>query len=64
MLIKYMCDSKIANVMHALPVPVYRETDFTPKRVVVSHLHDTVVRFHTGGKFLPQYNNWGELMPG
>ena len=50
--------------MHALPVPVYRETDFTPKRVVVSHLHDTVVRFHTGVKFLPQYNNWGELTLG
>ena len=40
-----MCDSKIANVTHALPVPVYRETDFTPKRAVISRLHDTVVRF-------------------
>ena len=26
---------KIANITHALPVPVYRQTDFTPKRVVV-----------------------------
>ena len=33
---------KIANVTHALPVPVYQLTDFTPKRVVVSCLHDTV----------------------
>ena len=27
---------KIANITHALPVPVYRQTDFTPKRVVVT----------------------------
>ena len=26
---------KIANITHALPVPVYRQTDFPPKRVVV-----------------------------
>ena len=39
---------KIANITHALPVPVYRQTDFTPKRVVVSRLHDTVARFRTG----------------
>ena len=24
---------KIANITHALPVPVYRQTDFTPKWV-------------------------------
>ena len=64
MLIKYTRDSKIANVTHALPIPVYQETDFTPKRVVVSRLHDTIVRFRTGVKFLPRYNNWGELTPG
>ena len=28
--------SKIANITNALPVPVYRQTDFTPKRVIVS----------------------------
>ena len=33
---------KIASITNALPVPVYRQTDFTPKRVVVSRLHDTV----------------------
>ena len=55
---------KIANITHALPVPVYRQTDFTPKRVVVSRLHDTVARFLTGVKFLPQYENRGELTPG
>ena len=38
---------KIANITHALPVPAYRQTDFTPKRVVVSSLHDTVARFRT-----------------
>ena len=55
---------KIANITHALPVPVYRQTDFTPKPVVVSRLHDTVARFRTGVKFLPLYNNRGELTPG
>ena len=53
---------KIANITHALPVPVYRQTDFTPKRV--SRLHDTVARFRTGVKFSPRYNNRGELTPG
>ena len=46
---------KIANITNALP-------DFTLKRVVVSCLHDTIVRFHTGVKFLPRYNTRGELM--
>ena len=50
--------------MHALPVPVYGQADFKPKRVVVSRLHDTVARFRTGVKFSPQYNNRGELTPG
>ena len=27
---------KIANITHALPVPIYRQTDFTPKWLVVS----------------------------
>ena len=40
MLIKYTCDSKSL----APPVPVYQQTDFTPKRVVVSRLHDSVAR--------------------
>ena len=55
---------KIANITHALPVPVYRQTDFTPKRVVVSRLHDTFARFRTGVKFSPRYENRGELTPG
>ena len=37
--------------MHALPIPVYRQTDFTPKDVVVLRLHDTVEKFHTRVKF-------------
>ena len=56
--------SKIANITHALPVPVYRQTDFTPKRVVVSCLHDTVARFRTGVKFSPRCDNRSELTPG
>ena len=55
---------KIANTTHALPAPVHRQTDFTPKRAVVSRLHDTVARFRTGVKFSPRYNNRGELTPG
>ena len=55
---------KIANTTHALPVPVYRQNDFTPKRVVVARLHDTVARFRTGVKFSPRYKNRGELTPG
>ena len=55
---------KIANITHALPVPVYRQTDFTPKRVVVSRLHDTVARFRTGVKFSPRCENRGELTSG
>ena len=54
---------KIANITNALPVPVYQQTDFTPKRVVFSRLHDTVARFLTGVKFAPRYNNRGELTP-
>ena len=55
---------KIANITHALPVPVYQQTDFTPKRVAVSPFIDTVARLRTGVKFSPRYNNGGELMPG
>ena len=55
---------KIANITHALPVPVYWQTDFTPKRVVVSRLHDTVARFRTGVNLSPRGNNRGELTPG
>ena len=55
---------KIANITHALPVPVYQQTDFTPKRVVVSRLNDTVARFRTGVKLSPRYNNRGELTAG
>ena len=42
---------KIANITHALPVPVYWQTDFTPKRVVVSRLYDPAAKFRTGVKF-------------
>ena len=50
---------KIADIRHALPIPVYQLTDFTPKGVVVSYLHDTIARFCAGVKFSPQYNNLG-----
>ena len=46
------------------PFQVYRQTDFTPKRVVVSRLHDAAARFRTGVKFSPRYKNRGELTLG
>ena len=52
---------KITNITHTLPVPVYRQTDFTPKRAVIFRLHDTVARSRTGVRFSPRYNNRGEL---
>ena len=33
---------KIANITNVLPVPVYRQTDFTPKRVYLIPLRDFV----------------------
>jgi len=55
---------KIANITHALPVPVYWQTDFTPKWVVAYRLHDNVARFRIGVKFSPRCENRGELTPG
>ena len=55
---------EFANITDAPPVPVYQQTDFTPKLVVVSRLHDTVAGFRTGVKFSLRYNNRGELTPG
>ena len=55
---------KIANITHALPVPVYWQTNFTPKRVVVSRLHDPAAKFRTGVKFSPRYKNRAELTQG
>ena len=54
---------KIANIRYPFD-PVYRQTDFTPKRVVVTRLHDTAARFRSGGKFSLRYNNRVELPPG
>lgn len=59
MLIKYTSNS----ITHALPVQVYRQTDFAPKRVVVSGLHATLAKFRTGVIFSLRYNDWGELKP-
>ena len=42
----------------------YQQTDFTPKRVVISRLHDAVARFRTGVKFSPRCNNRGEFTSG
>ena len=38
---------RLTNITHALPVPLYGQTDFTPKRAVILRLHDTVVRSRT-----------------
>ena len=50
---------KIADITYTLPMLVYHQTDFTPKHVVSSRLHDTVARFRAEVKFLPQNNNQG-----
>ena len=55
---------KIANITHALPVPGHRQTEFTPKRMVVLRLRVTVARFRIGVKFSPRYDNRDELTPG
>ena len=55
---------KIANITLTFPVSVYQQTEFTPKYVVVSRLHNTVTKFRTGVKFSPRYNNRGDLTPG
>ena len=51
MLIKIHAWFKIANITHALPVPVYRQTNFTPKSVVVSRymipLRDFVLEWNS-----------------
>ena len=51
----------LTKITHALPVPVYLQTDFTPKRVVVWRLHDTVAKSRTGVKFSPRCESRGEL---
>ena len=56
--------SWIDKITYALPVPVYLQTDFTPKRVVLSRLHYTVAKSRTGVKFSPRCENRGELTPG
>ena len=56
--------SWIDKITYALPVPVYLQTDFTPKRVVIACLHDTVAKSCIGVKFSPRFQNRGELTPG
>ena len=57
MLIKCTCDSKPQTFRVRYPF----QSIGTPKRVVVSRIHDTVARFHTGERFSPRYNNRGEI---
>ena len=56
----WRCHLGLTKITHALPVPVYLQTDFTPKRLVVSRLHDTVAKSRTGEKFSPRYENRGD----
>ena len=60
-LIKYTCDSKSQTLRMRYP---FQSTYFTPKRVVVSGLHDTFAKFLTWVKFSLRYNNRGELTLG
>ena len=62
MLIKYTFGSKSQTVRmrYSFQSTSYRQTDFTPKWVVVLRLHDTVPRFRTGVKFSPRCENRGD----
>ena len=60
MLIKCTCDSK----SQTFRVRFQFQSIGTPKRVVVSRIHDTVARFRTGERFSPRYNNRGEITLG
>ena len=62
--VHFMLRFIIANITHALLVPVYRQTDFTREWVDVSRLHDIVAKSRTGVKFSPRCGNRGELAPG
>ena len=57
-------DSKSQTLRMRYPFQSIGRPIFTPKRVVVSRLHDTAARFRTGVKFAPRYRNLGELTPG
>ena len=46
--------------MHVLPIADHLQTDFTPKQVVISRLHDAIVKFFTALR----YNNLNELTSG
>ena len=57
---------KIANIMHVLLVPVHRQTGFTPKWMVVLHLHDAIAKFHTrmkscSGTTIGMNSRWAAL---
>ena len=53
---------KIANITLALPVPVYQQTDFTMKDVVIWHLHDTVVWFRTRVNLRWGDSRWHDIL--
>ena len=57
---KYTFDSKLQQLRMRYP---FQSTGrrFHTETVVVSRLHDTVVKFRTGVKFSLQYNNRGDL---
>ena len=53
----------IAFTCLCYPFQFTRQTDLKQKRVVVSRLHETVVKFRPGVKFTPRYNYQGKLKP-
>ena len=46
--------------MQVPPIPVNLQTDLTPKQVVISRLHDAIVKFFTSLR----YKNLNELTSG
>ena len=53
----------ITTIMHALPVPVFQESEFVPKQVVVPRLHGSGIIFRTGMRLSLQYGYRDELVP-
>ena len=53
-----------AKSTQARPVPTHREANFTPERMVVPRVHNTVRRFRAGTKFSLRWSNREDLDPG
>ena len=64
MLIKYTCEAKSQTLRMRYPFQsTNRPISYRYEWSFRIYMRDTVARFRTGVKFLPRYNNQGELTP-